>query len=170
MRRVLVMLSVLVPIVAVFATAIGFGLVYGRDQLSVYNDYTGSTDWAWRVWVVVLPGTLLAAWAAFEVVCLIRRRPPRLLDARVKAPIRRVIAGSLVGVLSLCASIILAAYFDNRVPDAVLLGGGTFIACFAAAMCWRRVKPLHCPACNYDLRDSLSPTMRKCPECGMDAA
>lgn len=168
MRRLLILLTVLVPIGLVFAAAVEFGLIHGRDTLRVYDDYTGTTNWVWRVWAVALPGTLLASWAAMEVVCLIRRRPPRLLDTRVTMPIRRVITGVLIGVLSLAASITLAAYFADHAADAVLLAAAAFTVTFVVLMLWKRVRPLHCPRCNYDLKDSLSPTMLKCPECGMD--
>ncbi len=169
MRRLLVLISLLAPIAGVFAAAVGFGLVYGRDDLRVYNDYSGSGSWVWRVWAVVLPGVVVSAWAACEVACLLRRRPPRLLDVRVRKPIRRVLAGVFIGLAALALSIILAAYFDNRFPDAVLLASGTFGVVFVSAMCWPRVRPLHCPGCNYDLRSSLSPASLRCPECGLTA-
>lgn len=112
--------------------------------------------------VVLVP--MLASWLCAEAFRLIRR--PRLLEPGVGGFVNRLLAGAVIGLLTLPLAAALLVLYENHVSDWLLTAGAAALATVAVLMFARRVKTGRCIACEYDLAGVTTATQGLCPECG----
>lgn len=162
------MRTFLAPIVLVF---VGLAL-----WATLENDADDAPSSAWAAWTLLLGAPASAAWIATE--CMQFVFPSRLLDPRVRAPVRRLAAGVVAGLLGAAAgatgviflTISAGAYraSSNPLLDAAILGGGSALGVVMVLTVMPRVRPGRCVHCGYDLAAMTPRAGGRCAECGAD--
>jgi hypothetical protein len=112
-------------------------------------------DWVAALWIAPIG----AAGAGAACALIIRPGVASLLR-----PGRTILPGAVVGAIACAGSAGLVVWIgdDPLHLCAPALASG-LVTC-ATLACWRRLDPLACPRCEFDLRHS--PGLGPCPECG----
>ncbi len=157
---------------AVLACVIAASIVLGprigsAPSLSLLLSYRA-------VWAPARPSTvgpvaalvlmLPAAWAAASAVQL--ASPRRMFYRRVGGWFGRCVAGGSAGVISVVLIAAGLPFADGWMSDGAIVCAGAAVGTLAVTAWLMRRCGLHCVRCGYDLRGNLSPTNRRCPECG----
>lgn len=127
----------------------------------------GSPPSGWMIWalVLLLPASLI--WAVTEAVNFMR--PRRLLDPRVRAPLRRTIAGLVAGALGAVLVTLGLVFLEGSMPDWLIIGAGSTLGALAVVVPMRRLRPGRCVHCGYDVSAATVRGGGLCAECGASA-
>jgi hypothetical protein len=124
----------------------------------------------WLAWSVVLSSWLaptLGAWIAAEALHFIS--PRRVLDRRLRMPLKRIALGLGAGLLGSVLGVLAMAVADRTVvPDVALMGAASVIATLAVLAPTERARRGVCVFCGYSQAGATPAARGVCTECGAD--